>query len=78
MLVQPWQDFCFSLEQLIIWLYSVVERMERLTPPTVEIESVKSSLADYQVSPMTPQPYKGLLFCSVSPLCSLEVSRYRT
>ncbi|KAJ8250142.1 hypothetical protein COCON_G00220640 [Conger conger] len=47
-LMQQIQDFCCSLEQLIIWLYTVVERMERLTPPTVEIESVKSSLADYQ------------------------------
>lgn len=47
-LMQHIQEFCSNLEKLIIWLYSVVEKMERLTPPAVEIESVKSSLADYQ------------------------------
>ncbi|KAJ8360300.1 hypothetical protein SKAU_G00168250 [Synaphobranchus kaupii] len=47
-LMQHIQEFCSNLEQLIIWLYKVVEKMERLTPPTAEIESVKSSLADYQ------------------------------
>uniref|UniRef100_A0A8C7U2U9 Uncharacterized protein n=1 Tax=Oncorhynchus mykiss TaxID=8022 RepID=A0A8C7U2U9_ONCMY len=42
------QTFCSNLEVLIQWLYTVVERMEVLEPPTVDIKSVKSSLADYK------------------------------
>ncbi|KAJ8248051.1 hypothetical protein GJAV_G00237680 [Gymnothorax javanicus] len=47
-LMQHIKEFCSNLEQLIVWLYKIVEKTERLTPPSVEIESVKSSLADYQ------------------------------
>ncbi|XP_045061813.1 centrosomal protein of 68 kDa-like [Coregonus clupeaformis] len=47
-LMQHIQTFCFNLEELIQWLYTVVERMEVLAPPTVDIKSVKSSLADYK------------------------------
>lgn len=43
------QVFCSHLEQLIQQLYTVSEKMERLAAPTVDIDSVKSSLADYQV-----------------------------
>lgn len=44
------QIFCSHLEQLIQWLYVVSEKIDLLAPPTVDIESVKSSLAEYQVS----------------------------
>ncbi|XP_029496636.1 centrosomal protein of 68 kDa-like [Oncorhynchus nerka] len=47
-LMQHIQTFCSNLEELIQWLYTVVERMEVLEPPTVDIKSVKSSLADYK------------------------------
>ncbi|KAM3842347.1 centrosomal protein of 68 kDa [Diretmus argenteus] len=47
-LMQHIQIFCSNLEQLLRWLYTVLERMEVLAPPTVDIESVKSSLAEYQ------------------------------
>uniref|UniRef100_A0A4W5RDC7 Centrosomal protein 68 n=1 Tax=Hucho hucho TaxID=62062 RepID=A0A4W5RDC7_9TELE len=47
-LMQHIQTFCSNLEELIQWLYTVVERMEVLAPPSVDIESVKSSLADYK------------------------------
>lgn len=44
------QNFCSNLEKLIQWLHKVVERMDILSPPSVDIESVKASLADYKVS----------------------------
>ncbi|XP_038593920.1 centrosomal protein of 68 kDa isoform X2 [Micropterus salmoides] len=47
-LMQHIQVFCSHLEQLIQQLYTVSEKMERLAAPTVDIDSVKSSLADYQ------------------------------
>ncbi|KAI4874645.1 hypothetical protein NFI96_031135 [Prochilodus magdalenae] len=47
-LLQHIQAFCSNLEELIQWLYKVVEKMEILSPPTVDIESVKASLADYK------------------------------
>lgn len=43
------QIFCSHLGQLIQWLYTVSEKMDLLAPPTVDIDSVKSSLAEYQV-----------------------------
>lgn len=43
------QVFCSHLEQLIQRLYTVSEKMELLAAPTVDIDSVKSSLAQYQV-----------------------------
>ncbi|XP_042289532.1 centrosomal protein of 68 kDa isoform X1 [Thunnus maccoyii] len=42
------QIFCSHLGQLIQWLYTVSEKMDLMAPPTVDIDSVKSSLADYQ------------------------------
>lgn len=44
------QVFCSHLEQLIQRLYTVSEKMELLAAPTVDITSVRSSLAEYQVS----------------------------
>lgn len=43
------QVFCAHLEQLIQQLYTVSEKMELLAVPTEDIDSVKSSLAEYQV-----------------------------
>lgn len=43
------QVFCSHLKQLIQQLYTVSEKMELLAVPTVDIDSVKSSLAEYQV-----------------------------
>uniref|UniRef100_A0A672ZQ49 Centrosomal protein 68 n=1 Tax=Sphaeramia orbicularis TaxID=375764 RepID=A0A672ZQ49_9TELE len=42
------QIFCSHLEQLIHWLHIVSKKMDMLAPPTVDIDSVKSSLAQYQ------------------------------
>lgn len=50
------QTFCANLEELIQWLYNVVHKMEGLTPPSVDIESVKTSLADYKVKPCLFDP----------------------
>uniref|UniRef100_A0A8D0DBF5 Centrosomal protein 68 n=1 Tax=Sander lucioperca TaxID=283035 RepID=A0A8D0DBF5_SANLU len=47
-LMQHIQVFCSHLEQLIKQLYTVSEKMELLAAPTVDIDSVKSSLAEYQ------------------------------
>ncbi|XP_072534309.1 centrosomal protein of 68 kDa [Salminus brasiliensis] len=47
-LLQHIQAFCSNLEELIQWLYKVVEKMEVLSPPTVDIDSVKASLTDYK------------------------------
>lgn len=40
--------FCGHLEQLVHWLYTASQKIEQMTPPTVDIHSVKSSLAQYQ------------------------------
>lgn len=40
--------FCGHLEQLIHWLYAASQTIDQLAPPTVDIHSVKSSLAQYQ------------------------------
>ena len=50
------QTFCANLEELIQWLYKVVQKMEDLTPPSVDIESVKTSLADYKVRVLSLHP----------------------
>lgn len=42
------QAFCSNLEKLIQWLYKVVEKVEILSPPATDLESVKASLADYK------------------------------
>lgn len=47
-LMQHIQIFCSHLEQLIHWLHIVSNHMDMLAPPTVDIDSVKSSLAQYQ------------------------------
>ncbi|XP_030012346.1 centrosomal protein of 68 kDa isoform X2 [Sphaeramia orbicularis] len=47
-LMQHIQIFCSHLEQLIHWLHIVSKKMDMLAPPTVDIDSVKSSLAQYQ------------------------------
>ncbi|XP_070772392.1 centrosomal protein of 68 kDa [Enoplosus armatus] len=47
-LMQHIQVFSSHLEQLIQRLYLVSEKMELLSVPTVDIDSVKLSLADYQ------------------------------
>ncbi|KAF5901578.1 centrosomal protein of 68 kDa-like, partial [Clarias magur] len=47
-LLQHLQTFCSNLEKLIQWLHKVVEKMDELSPPSVDIESVKASLADYK------------------------------
>ncbi|XP_026800564.3 centrosomal protein of 68 kDa isoform X1 [Pangasianodon hypophthalmus] len=47
-LLQHLQTFCSNLEKLIQWLHKVVEKMDVLSPPSVDIESVKTSLADYK------------------------------
>lgn len=40
--------FCGHLEQLVRWLYAASQKIEQLAPPTKDIHSVKSSLAQYQ------------------------------
>uniref|UniRef100_A0A8C6TEY7 Uncharacterized protein n=1 Tax=Neogobius melanostomus TaxID=47308 RepID=A0A8C6TEY7_9GOBI len=40
--------FSGHLEQLVHWLYAASQKIEQLAPPTVDIHSVKSSLAQYQ------------------------------
>lgn len=40
--------FCSHLEQLVRWLYTASQEIEQLAPPSVDIHSVKSSLAQYQ------------------------------
>ncbi|XP_056616093.1 centrosomal protein of 68 kDa isoform X2 [Triplophysa dalaica] len=47
-LMQHIQAFCSNLEKLIQWLYKVVEKVEILSPPAIELDSVKASLADYK------------------------------
>ncbi|KAM7408025.1 hypothetical protein PAMA_001940 [Pampus argenteus] len=47
-LMQHVQIFCSQLGRLIQWLYTVSEKLDLLTPPTMDIDSVKSSLANYQ------------------------------
>lgn len=40
--------FCGHLEQLVRWLYAASQKIDQLAPPTKDIHSVKSSLAQYQ------------------------------
>ncbi|XP_028844313.1 centrosomal protein of 68 kDa [Denticeps clupeoides] len=47
-LMQHIKTFCTHLDELIQWLYKVVAKMEVLSPPCVNLESVKSSLAEYK------------------------------
>uniref|UniRef100_A0A4W4E1K7 Centrosomal protein 68 n=1 Tax=Electrophorus electricus TaxID=8005 RepID=A0A4W4E1K7_ELEEL len=59
-LLQHIQAFCSNLEELIQWLYKVVKKMEVLSPPSVNIESVKASLADYKSFQKEVQAHRPL------------------
>lgn len=49
------QVFCSHLELLTQQLRAVSQRMERLAAPTVDVDSVRSSLTEYQVRPVLHQ-----------------------
>ncbi|XP_051503558.1 centrosomal protein of 68 kDa [Myxocyprinus asiaticus] len=59
-LIQHIQAFCSNLEKLVQWLYKVVEKVEVLSPPMVDLESVKASLADYKSFQEEVQAHKPL------------------
>ncbi|KAI5107930.1 centrosomal protein of 68 kDa isoform X1 [Silurus meridionalis] len=59
-LLQNLQSFCSNLEKLIQWLHKVVERMDMLSPPSGNIDSVKASLADYKSFQEEVQAHKPL------------------
>ncbi|TRY88014.1 hypothetical protein DNTS_028267 [Danionella cerebrum] len=59
-LVQCLQPFCSNLEELIQWLHTVVEKVEVLSPPEAELESVKASLADFKSFQEDVQAHKPL------------------
>ncbi|XP_062850922.1 centrosomal protein of 68 kDa [Trichomycterus rosablanca] len=59
-LLQHLKAFCSNLEQLIQWLYKVVEKMEVIPPNSVDIESVKASLADYESFQKEVQAHRPL------------------
>lgn len=59
-LMQHIQVFCSNLEKLIQWLHKVVEKVDFLSPPMVELESVKASLADYKSFQEEVQAHKPL------------------
>ncbi|KAF4105759.1 centrosomal protein of 68 kDa [Onychostoma macrolepis] len=54
------QAFCSNLEKLIQWLHKVVDKVEVLSPPMVDLESVKASLADYKSFQEEVQAHKPL------------------
>ncbi|XP_068582954.1 centrosomal protein of 68 kDa isoform X2 [Cebidichthys violaceus] len=62
-LMQHIQVFCSHLEQLIQQLYTVSEKMELLAAPTVDIDSVKSSLAEYQSFQREVSSHQPLTSC---------------
>ncbi|XP_052007366.1 centrosomal protein of 68 kDa-like isoform X2 [Xyrauchen texanus] len=59
-LIQHIQAFCTNLEKLVQWLYKVVDKVEVLSPPMVDLASVKASLADYKTFQEEVQAYKPL------------------
>ncbi|XP_051507864.1 centrosomal protein of 68 kDa-like [Myxocyprinus asiaticus] len=59
-LMQHIQAFCSNLEKLIHWLYKVVEKVEVLSPPVVDLESVKASMAKYKSFQEEVQAHKPL------------------
>uniref|UniRef100_A0A8C1KJN2 Centrosomal protein 68 n=1 Tax=Cyprinus carpio TaxID=7962 RepID=A0A8C1KJN2_CYPCA len=59
-LMQHIQAFCSNLEKLIQWLHMVVEKVEVLSPPMVDLMSVKASLADYKSFQEEVQAHKPL------------------
>uniref|UniRef100_UPI0037E7A0E8 centrosomal protein of 68 kDa isoform X2 n=1 Tax=Semicossyphus pulcher TaxID=241346 RepID=UPI0037E7A0E8 len=62
-LLQHIKVFCSHLEQLIQRLYAVSEKMELLAAPTVDIDSVKSSLAEYQSFQREVSSHQPLVSC---------------
>ncbi|KAM9345087.1 centrosomal protein of 68 kDa [Symphorus nematophorus] len=62
-LMQHIQVFCSHLEQLIQQLYTVSEKMELLAAPSVDIDSVKSSLAEYQSFQREVSSHQPLTSC---------------
>lgn len=62
-LMQHIQVFCSHLEQLIQQLYTVSEKMELLAAPTVDINSVRSSLAEYQSFQREVSSHQPLTSC---------------
>ncbi|KAF3708519.1 Centrosomal protein of 68 kDa [Channa argus] len=57
------QVFCSHLERLIQQLYTLSEKMELLAAPTVDMDSVKSSLADYQSFQREVSSHRPLTSC---------------
>lgn len=55
--------FCSHLEKLIQQLYTVSEKMELLAAPTVDLDSVKSTLADYQSFQREVSSHQPLTSC---------------
>ncbi|XP_074503111.1 centrosomal protein of 68 kDa isoform X2 [Sebastes fasciatus] len=62
-LMQHIEVFCSHLEQLIQQLYTVSEKMELLAAPTVDLDSVKSSLAEYQSFQREVSSHQPLTSC---------------
>ncbi|XP_059179798.1 centrosomal protein of 68 kDa isoform X2 [Centropristis striata] len=62
-LIKHIQVFCSHLEQLIQQLYTLSEKVELLAAPTVNIDSVKSSLADYQSFQREVRSHQPLTSC---------------
>ncbi|XP_070697382.1 centrosomal protein of 68 kDa [Pempheris klunzingeri] len=62
-LMQHIQVFCSHLEQLIQRLYAASEKMELLAAPTVDIDSVKLSLAQYQSFQREVSSHQPLTSC---------------
>uniref|UniRef100_A0A3Q0SPD1 Centrosomal protein 68 n=1 Tax=Amphilophus citrinellus TaxID=61819 RepID=A0A3Q0SPD1_AMPCI len=64
-LMQHIQVFCSQLQLLIQQLHVVSEKMELLTAPTVEMDSVKSSLAEYQSFQREVSRHQPLASCAL-------------
>ncbi|XP_041803635.1 centrosomal protein of 68 kDa isoform X2 [Chelmon rostratus] len=62
-LMQQIQVFCSHLELLVQQLYTISEKMELLAAPTVDIDSVKSSLAEYQSFQREVSSHQPLTSC---------------
>lgn len=62
-LMQHIQVFCSHLEQLIQQLYKVSEKIELLASPTVDIDSVRSCLAEYQSFQREVSSHQPLTSC---------------
>ncbi|XP_018549599.1 centrosomal protein of 68 kDa isoform X2 [Lates calcarifer] len=60
-LIQHIQVFCSHLGQLIQQLHTVLEKMELLAAPTVDINGVKSSLAEYQTFQVEVNSHQPLI-----------------